>query len=55
VSGCPYKLCCDYLALFAAGSLVGKAKEVDMAVTRQHSEVRMKVLVTDPKYIQPGL
>jgi hypothetical protein len=26
ISGCPYKLRCDYLALFAVGSLLGKAK-----------------------------
>jgi hypothetical protein len=30
VFGCPYKLCCDYLALFPVGSLIGKTQEVDM-------------------------
>jgi hypothetical protein len=55
VSGCPYKPRYDYLALLAVGSLVGKAQEVDMAFTRQNSQVRMRVLVTDPKYIPKGL
>jgi hypothetical protein len=55
VSGCPYKPRYDYLALFAVGSLVGKAQEVDMAFTRQNSQVRMRVLVTDPKYIPKGI
>jgi hypothetical protein len=54
VSGCPYKLRCDYLALFAIGSLIGKAQEVDMAFTRKNSMVWMRVLVTDFKYIQRG-
>jgi hypothetical protein len=40
VSGCPYKLRCDYLALFAVGSLIGKTTEVDMAFTRKHGVVR---------------
>jgi hypothetical protein len=36
VSGCPYMLRCDYLGLFAVGSLIGKAKEIDMEFTREH-------------------
>jgi hypothetical protein len=55
VSGCPYKLRCDYLALFAVGSLIGKTQEVDMAFTRQHSVARMRVLVTDLKFIPNGI
>jgi hypothetical protein len=55
VSGCPYKLRCDYLALFAVGSLIGKTQEVDMAFTRQHSIARMRVLVTDLKFIPNGI
>jgi hypothetical protein len=54
VYGCPYKLCSDYLALFAVGSLIGRVQEVDMAFTRQNSVVRMRVLVTDLKYIPKG-
>jgi hypothetical protein len=55
VSGCPYKLRCDCLALFAVGSLIGKTQEVDMAFTRQHSVARMRVLVTDLKFIPNGI
>jgi hypothetical protein len=54
VFGCPYKLRCDYLALFAIGSLIGKTQEVDMAFTRESSVVRMRVLVTDLKFIPNG-
>jgi hypothetical protein len=46
VSGCPYKLRCDYLALFAVGSLIGKAKEIAMEFTRAHDVVRMLVQCT---------
>jgi hypothetical protein len=55
VFGCPYKLRCDYLALFVVGSLIGETQEVDMAFTRQHSAVRMRVLVTDLKFIPNGI
>jgi hypothetical protein len=41
--------------LFAVGSTIGKAQEVDVAFTRQNSEVWMRVLVTNPKYIPKGL
>jgi hypothetical protein len=51
VKGCPYKERCDYLALFAVGSLIGKAVEVDMEFTRERSIVRMLVDVTRPEYI----
>ncbi|KAM0863090.1 hypothetical protein ACQ4PT_044819 [Festuca glaucescens] len=46
VHGCCYKERCDYLSLFAVGSLIGKTKEVDMEFTRAHTMVRMKVEVT---------
>jgi hypothetical protein len=51
VKGCPYKERCDYLALFAVGSLIGKAIEVDMEFTRERSIVRMLVDVTRAKFI----
>ncbi|KAM0823548.1 hypothetical protein ACQ4PT_070805 [Festuca glaucescens] len=51
VHGCCYKERCDYLSLFAVGSLIGKTKEVDMKFTRSHSEVRMKVEVTRAEFI----
>ncbi|KAM0846600.1 hypothetical protein ACQ4PT_055569 [Festuca glaucescens] len=54
VSGCPYKLRCDYLALFAVGSLIGKALEIDMDFTRKHSVVRMYVQVTSIDQIPGG-
>lgn len=51
VHGCCHKERCDYLALFAVGSLIGKTKEVDMEFTRSHSAVRMKVEVTRVEHI----
>ncbi|KAM0827952.1 hypothetical protein ACQ4PT_067862 [Festuca glaucescens] len=54
VSGCPYKLRCDYLALFAVGSLIGITKEVDMEFTRRHGVVRMYVQVTSIDQIPEG-
>jgi hypothetical protein len=39
VSGCPYKLMCDYLAPFVLGSLIGKAKEICMAYAREQDVV----------------
>jgi hypothetical protein len=54
VSGCPYKLRCDYLGLFAVGSLIGKAKEIDMEFTREHHIVRMFVEVTSIAHIPKG-
>ncbi|KAM0888797.1 hypothetical protein ACQ4PT_028120 [Festuca glaucescens] len=51
VHGCCYKERCDYLSLFGVGSLIGKAKEVDMEFTRAHSVVRMKVEVTRVEHI----
>jgi hypothetical protein len=51
MKGCPYKERCDYLALFAMGSLIGKAVEVDMAFTRERSIVRMLVDVTRAEHI----
>jgi hypothetical protein len=54
VSGCPYKLRCDYLALFAVGSLIGKAKEIDMEFRRAHDVVRMLVQCTSVAHIPEG-
>jgi hypothetical protein len=54
VSGCPYKLRCDYLAIFTVGSLIGKVTEVDMAFTRKHGIVRMYVQVTSLDQIPLG-
>jgi hypothetical protein len=51
VSGCPDTLCRDYLALFALGSLVGKAKEIDMKFTREHGIVRARIDCANPKAI----
>jgi hypothetical protein len=51
VSGCPDTLCRDYLALFALGSLVGKAKEIDMKFTREHGIVRARIDCASPKAI----
>ncbi|KAM0927551.1 hypothetical protein ACQ4PT_002786 [Festuca glaucescens] len=51
VHGCCYKKRCDYLSLFAVGSLIGKAKEIDMEYTRAHLVVRMKVEVTRQEHI----
>ncbi|KAM0872478.1 hypothetical protein ACQ4PT_038690 [Festuca glaucescens] len=51
IRGCPKELRDDYLALFAVGTLIGKTKEVDMAFTREHEVVRMRVLVLNPDYI----
>jgi hypothetical protein len=54
VPGCPYKLRCDYLALFAVGSLLGKAKEIDMEFTRANDVVRMLVQCTIVDRIPDG-
>jgi hypothetical protein len=54
ISGCPYKLRCDYIALFAVGSLLGKAKEVDMEFTRANDVVRMLVQCTNVAHIPDG-
>jgi hypothetical protein len=54
VPGCPYKLRCDYLALFAVGSLLGKAKEIDMEFTRANDVVRMLVQCTSVDHIPDG-
>ncbi|KAM0861303.1 hypothetical protein ACQ4PT_045978 [Festuca glaucescens] len=51
VHGCYYKERCDYLSLFGVGFIIGKTKEVDMAYTRAHSDVRMLVEVTRVEYI----
>jgi hypothetical protein len=51
VNGSPYKERCDYLALFAVGSLIGKVVEVDMEFTRERSIVRMLVDVTRHEFI----
>ncbi|KAM0911268.1 hypothetical protein ACQ4PT_013600 [Festuca glaucescens] len=51
VRGCPKPLRDDYLGLFAVGALIGKTREVDMAFTREHEIVRMRVLVTNPDAI----
>ncbi|KAM0887732.1 hypothetical protein ACQ4PT_028801 [Festuca glaucescens] len=49
--GCPKTLRNDYLGLFAVGTLIGKTQEVDMAFTREHGIVRMRVLVINPDSI----
>jgi hypothetical protein len=54
VSGCPYKLRCDYLALFAVGSLLGKAKEIDMEFSHANDVVRMLVQCTSVAHIPDG-
>ncbi|KAM0837429.1 hypothetical protein ACQ4PT_061676 [Festuca glaucescens] len=46
---CPEDLRCDYLSLFALGSLVGKTKEVDMQFTRETGIVRQLISVINPK------
>ncbi|KAM0828979.1 hypothetical protein ACQ4PT_067175 [Festuca glaucescens] len=51
VHGCCYKERCDYMSLFGVGSLIGKAKEIDMEFTRAHSVVRMLVEVTRVEHI----
>jgi hypothetical protein len=51
VSGCPDTLCRDYLAIFALGSLVGKAKEIDMKFTREHGIVRARINCANPRAI----
>ncbi|KAM0847605.1 hypothetical protein ACQ4PT_054888 [Festuca glaucescens] len=51
VYGCCYKERCDYLSLFAVGSLIGKTKEVDMEFTTSHFAVRLKAEVTCKEYI----
>jgi hypothetical protein len=51
VIGYPDTLCRDYLALFALGSLVGKAKEIDMKFTREHGIVRARIDCASPKAI----
>ncbi|KAM0922931.1 hypothetical protein ACQ4PT_005868 [Festuca glaucescens] len=51
VHDCCYKERCDYLSLFGVGSLIGKTKEVDMAYTRAHSDLRMLVEVTRVEFI----
>ncbi|KAM0863773.1 hypothetical protein ACQ4PT_044404 [Festuca glaucescens] len=54
VHGCPYKLRCDYLALFGVGSLIGIPTEVDMAFTWKHGVVRMYVQVTSLAHVPEG-
>jgi hypothetical protein len=51
VKGCPYKERCDYLALFAVGSLIGKVVEVDIEFTRERSIMHMLVDVTRLEFI----
>jgi hypothetical protein len=46
-----YKERCDYLSLFAVGSLIGKSNEIGTEFTEGHSEVRMKVEVTRVEFI----
>jgi hypothetical protein len=54
VHGCPHKLRCDYLGLFAMATLIGKATEVDMEYTRKNNMVRMHVKVTRVHFIPAG-
>ena len=51
ISGCPEPLCRDYLALFAVGSLIGEAKEIDMKFTREHGIVRARIDCANPEGI----
>ncbi|KAM0890125.1 hypothetical protein ACQ4PT_027254 [Festuca glaucescens] len=51
VYGCPKELRDEYLALFAVGSLIGKAKKVDMEFTRAGEVARMLVQVLNPDLI----
>jgi hypothetical protein len=51
ITGCPEALCRDYLALFAVGSLVGKATEIDMKFTREHGVVRARIDCANPQAI----
>ncbi|KAM0831380.1 hypothetical protein ACQ4PT_065578 [Festuca glaucescens] len=51
VYGFPKELCDGYLALFAVGSLIGKAKKVDMEFTRASEVARMLVQVLNPNLI----
>ncbi|KAK1607148.1 hypothetical protein QYE76_030821 [Lolium multiflorum] len=44
IYGCPQDLRDDYLGLFGVGSLFGKTEEVDMAFTREHDVVRLRIL-----------
>uniref|UniRef100_A0ACD5Y7J2 Uncharacterized protein n=1 Tax=Avena sativa TaxID=4498 RepID=A0ACD5Y7J2_AVESA len=54
IKGCPYKLRCDFLGLFAVGTLIGKTQEVDMPFTREHGVVRLRIQVTAIKHIPEG-
>ncbi|KAM0839360.1 hypothetical protein ACQ4PT_060367 [Festuca glaucescens] len=51
VGGCPKELRDDYFALFAVGSLIGKAKEVDMSFTRAGEVARILVQCLNPDLI----
>ena len=51
ISGCPEPLCRDYLALFAVGSLIGEAKEIDMRFTREHGIVKARLDCPNPEGI----
>jgi hypothetical protein len=51
ITGCPEALCRDYLALFAVGSLVGKATKIDMKFTREHGVVRARIDCANPQAI----
>jgi hypothetical protein len=55
IKGCPETLCRDYLALFAVGSLIGKATEIDMNFTREHGVVRARIDCVNPQAIPPRL
>jgi hypothetical protein len=42
---------CDFLIIWAVGSILGTTKNVDMVFTRKHEICRLQVLVLDPNLI----
>jgi hypothetical protein len=49
-NGLPSELC-DFVIIWAVGSILGITKDVDMVFTRKHEICRMQVLVLDPNLI----
>jgi hypothetical protein len=49
-NGLPKELC-DFLIIWAVGSILGITKNVDMVFTRKHEICRLQVLVLDPNLI----
>jgi hypothetical protein len=48
--GLPKELC-DFLIIWAVGSILGITKDVDMVFTRKYEVCRLQVLVLDPNLI----